>query len=249
MNGPTNAGGGGTKANGFIEAIYPEGSICTCSNGAKTLKARDTSGYMMFVLPAIGEWTVTSTDPADPTNTASTTAQISKEGECVSVTLDYGLYIIKNGVIQPGFAFEKYDSRDDSLAITENEAGYAEISINGYYNGANTGAVYLPDVMPLVKYSKLSMEYMSTSPGYASKLDEYSNCVGLLSKIPTSGNISAGSYAGSVTCPNATRETVDLELTSYRDGDYYIAIGIYSRAAGSGASYGNTMQVYNLWLK
>ena len=88
MHGPTNAGGG-VSAKGFIQATYPEGSICTCSNGTRTLKARDTSGYMMFILPSIGTWTVTATDPADPTNTDSETVEITTEGQSVSVELSY----------------------------------------------------------------------------------------------------------------------------------------------------------------
>lgn len=96
MFGRTNAGGGAT-GKGFIPATYPEGSICTCSNDTRTLKAKDTSGYMMFTLPAIGKWTVTATDPADPTNTASKTVEITKEGESVSVELSYKLWLYKEG--------------------------------------------------------------------------------------------------------------------------------------------------------
>lgn len=97
MYGRTNAGGGGVSAKGFIQTTYPEGSICTCSDGSRTLKAKDTSGFMMFLVPYIGTWTVTVTDPADPTNTESQTVEITKEGQSVSVELSYTLYLYHSG--------------------------------------------------------------------------------------------------------------------------------------------------------
>lgn len=63
MIGRTNAGGGGA-ANAFaaIAVTYPAGSSCTCSSGTKTLRAKDTSGSCLFLIPSAGTWTVSYTN-------------------------------------------------------------------------------------------------------------------------------------------------------------------------------------------
>lgn len=59
MIGRTNAGGGGlANAYAVIAATYPAGAACTCTNGTKTLKAKDTSGSWLFMIPQAGTWTV-----------------------------------------------------------------------------------------------------------------------------------------------------------------------------------------------
>lgn len=91
MVGKTNVAGARLRA--VIAVTYPEGSVCTCSNGTKTLKARDTSGKALFNVP-VGEWTVTATDG---NNTKSAAVSITQEGQCESVTLSYKLYLYNKG--------------------------------------------------------------------------------------------------------------------------------------------------------
>lgn len=233
--------GAGTGAFAAIAVTYPAGSTVTVTDGKITYTAPNTNGAALFVIPYAATWVITSTDG---TETASETVEITTEGQVEKIELSYGMYFIRNGVIQPGFQFEIYDNREP-VAITENAAGYVEISIEGYYNGANQGAAYLPNVIPLVGYSKLCIDYVSQFPGYSTKLDEYSNCVGLQSAIPSSNNVNSDTYEAYVTCPSAERATAELELTNYQTGDYYISIGVFSSKAGTG----NTMQIYNLWLE
>lgn len=40
----TRRGGGIKEGYALIAVTYPSGSVCTCMNGSKTLKAKDTSG-------------------------------------------------------------------------------------------------------------------------------------------------------------------------------------------------------------
>lgn len=81
MIGRTNAGGGGGtgKAYAAISVTYPIGSVCTCSNGSKTLKAKDTSGSFLFLVPSGGEWTVSCTDGTD---TAYAIADVVEHTAC-----------------------------------------------------------------------------------------------------------------------------------------------------------------------
>ena len=92
MTGITNAGGGALLY-AIISVDYPEGSVCTCSNGAKTLKAKDTSGKALFNV-TVGEWTVSCTDGSE---TASKTVSITQEGQCKSVTMVYSLVLYSVG--------------------------------------------------------------------------------------------------------------------------------------------------------
>ena len=80
--GRVNTGGGG-KLFAVIAVTYPEGSICTCSDGTKTLKAKDTSGKALFNV-TVGEWTVSCTYGS---LTSSKTVSITEEGQGVSVNI------------------------------------------------------------------------------------------------------------------------------------------------------------------
>lgn len=84
---------GGEKIKSIITVAYPAGSICTCSNGSKTLKAKDTSGNAIFNV-GVGTWTVTATNG---TYTASKTVSITRDGQGEYVELIYLLYLYNEG--------------------------------------------------------------------------------------------------------------------------------------------------------
>lgn len=90
--------GGTGKAFAVIGVTYPAGSTCTCSDGIKTLKLKDTSGQGFFLIPYAATWTVTATDG---TNTKSESVEITTEGQSVSVELSYQLVLFDNGVVEP----------------------------------------------------------------------------------------------------------------------------------------------------
>ena len=87
---------GGAKAFAVISVTYPEGSTCTCSDGIKTLKLKDTSGQGFFLIPYAGTWIVTATDG---TNTKSESVEITSEGQSESVVLNYQLVLFDNGIV------------------------------------------------------------------------------------------------------------------------------------------------------
>ena len=92
MVGETNVSGAG-NLRAVIAVTYPDGSICTCSNGTKTLKARGTSGKALFNVP-VGEWTVSATDGSQ---TTSNTVSITAEGQIINVELKYIPWLYKDG--------------------------------------------------------------------------------------------------------------------------------------------------------
>ena len=84
---------GGGSLTAIIAVTYPVGSVCNCSNGTKTLKARDTSGKALFNV-SIGTWTVTVTDG---TNSQSQSVEINSVNQIASIPLRYGLYLYNRG--------------------------------------------------------------------------------------------------------------------------------------------------------
>ena len=92
MVGETNVSGAG-NLRAVIAVTYPEGSVCTCSNGTKTLRARNTSGKALFNV-TVGEWTVSATDGSQ---TTSNTVSITAEGQIINVELKYIPWLYKDG--------------------------------------------------------------------------------------------------------------------------------------------------------
>ena len=103
----TRRGGSGGKAFAVIGVTYPAGSVCTCTDGTKTLTLKDTGGQGFFLIPYAAAWTVTATDG---TNTKAQSVEITSEGQSKSVTLSYQLYLFDNGVVS-GIAWDK-ESKD-----------------------------------------------------------------------------------------------------------------------------------------
>ena len=81
-----------SKPYAVIGVTYPSGSTCTCTNGNKTLTAKDTSGKAIFVIPSAGTWTVKAVSGSKST---SKTVSITAEGQVATVTLAYFSATIK----------------------------------------------------------------------------------------------------------------------------------------------------------
>ena len=89
-------GGGSGALFAIISVTYPEGSICTCTNGTKTLKSRDASGKALFNVPAAGTWTVTA-KTTDGSKEKSVDVTITAEGQVTTITLSYELFLYNAG--------------------------------------------------------------------------------------------------------------------------------------------------------
>lgn len=71
-----------------IHVIYPEGSICTCTDGETNLTAPNTSGTWDCVVPTAGSWTVTATT-TDGLRSDVDTVQIIEDGQNRAITLKF----------------------------------------------------------------------------------------------------------------------------------------------------------------
>lgn len=77
-----------------INVVYPEGSICTCSDGITILTANDTNGTYTFILPNAGDWTVSC---SNGNKTASALVNIIEAYQSENIILDYTRYIYNSG--------------------------------------------------------------------------------------------------------------------------------------------------------
>lgn len=87
-----NLTGGSNMGFASISVTYPEGSVCTCTNGTKTYTAKTTVGVYLFNVNAAGNWVISCTDG---TNTDTVSVTVSTEGETLSATLTYFRAYIK----------------------------------------------------------------------------------------------------------------------------------------------------------
>ena len=153
--GRVNTGSSG-KLFAVIAVTYPEGSVCTCSDGTTTLTAKDTSGKALFNVSTV-TWTVTATDG---NKTKDATVDITTEGQVESVTLNYTLVLYNDGDQcesvtggwetvgnQPGSIIFNSDhiywshaegSNVDSAVVTKNPidfSGYTKLRFEVSYSG------------------------------------------------------------------------------------------------------------------
>ena len=226
MYGRTNAGGGSGKIFAFIFATYPVGSTFTATDGSRTLKLKDTSGYGAFYVPYAGTWTVTATDG---TETASETVEITSEGQNVSVELSYKLYLYKNGDqctdVTNGWENKKY--ADLNTGVTFNSDSITIVS------SSSATVIIGPkstDNTLIAKYSKLCYS------GHWKPNTTNATQIGVFPSYPTSNIDNA--WTAQVASPRVTGDfTIELDISAISSG----LIGI--------AAFNGTATVREVWLE
>lgn len=144
-----NMSGGGGKPYAVIGVTYPAGSICTCSNGSKTLTAKDTSGTAMFTIPEAGTWTVTA---VSGDKSASKAVEITAEGQVESVVLGYRFYLFNNGYSNA--ALTGNYKKDGNTLLTVN----AKITLTPNPDNNVGGMTGFTNVVDMTNYSTLCFE-------------------------------------------------------------------------------------------
>ena len=74
-----------------ISVTYPAGSTCTCTSGATTLTAPNTTGSYTFNISSAGTWTVSCFDGID---TASQSVVVTTNGQSETISLSYPYPIV-----------------------------------------------------------------------------------------------------------------------------------------------------------
>ena len=120
------------KPYAVIGVTYPSGSTCTCTNGNKTLTAKDTTGKALFVIPSAGTWTVKAVKGSKSTSKA---VSITAEGQVETVTLIFDLILFDGG---------DNTSVTGGWAYTITDAGYNDTSVRGDNLTVSTTLYWLP---------------------------------------------------------------------------------------------------------
>lgn len=223
--------GGGGKLFAVIAVTYPEGSVCTCTDGTKTLKARDTSGKALFNVP-LGEWTVTATDG---NKTKSVTVSITGEGQSERVKLSYLTYYydkgdtcdsVTGGWVKAGNGGSlTFNSESMTLVADTHQVGTDAVTTN---------MISLANIKTL--YFKVKSATSYPTPGYPR--------VGIAATTnnPSSGASNSSKWtAFSGLSASSEFHTVSIDVSECPES-YYIVFGGFQ-----GDSGGTTIEVEAIW--
>ena len=213
-----------------IGVTYPEGSVCTCSNGSVTLTAKDTTGKAIFVIPSAGTWTVTAVSGSKSTSKA---VSITAEGQVEIVTLTYGLYIFKNGSgLTSGYSIKSNsNSMISAPTVSSDTISWAGNSESGGV------AFYIDPAVALSGYTKLCVDF-ECSYNWGG---DYGMGFGVGTDAASGLMLTNTSWTAKVTSTAQgaiARNTVQCDISALTDSEYIKVVGSYS--AG---------KIYNIWLE
>lgn len=224
-------GSGGGKAFAVIGVTYPAGSVCTCTDGAKTLTLKDTGGQGFFLIPYAAVWTVTA---SDGTNTKAQSVEITAEGQSATVSLSYGLVLVKNGVVKDN-PLSLY--RTTSFATFQTAENVFRVAAN---NTSHLTA-YFDNLIPITDYSKVAITIAGGRTAYNlffglvrdkkigidnSGSDYYNN---------TRFDIASVSFGKGI-LPAQTKE---IDLSSITSGSYYLGFAFGTTGGFNDSVYRN----------
>lgn len=221
--------GGGAKAFAVIGVTYPAGSVCTCTDGTKTLTLKDTGGQGFFLIPYAAAWTVTATDG---TNTISENVEITSEGQAISLFLSYDLELYNNGsYIVPFTAYAgKCGSISNGTPTITDQSSHFVMTVP-----LNTAGSYVSDIaVNITDYNTLILEYEHQ----ASDTNGSWDCVICLMNNPTDNWYST--YVMRKAIPLTSDKSVLTVDVSGINGNYYVHLGIFDN---------RTLNVYDLRFK
>lgn len=211
-------GGGGSKLFAIIAVTYPAGSVCTCTNGTRTLNAKDTSGKMLFNVPSAGTWVVSCTNG---TKTASKSVSITAEGQAVVVSLA-SLELYNAGT--KGVEFSEGKAGNTAGTVTWGDSTitlYAKAVTNINHMGVTyiypTSAIDLSDYKTLKAYLP---EAYGTGAHFA---------LNITSSVPsfTAGNsVPTNMTARSIYDDLTSGLTAELDITDINSG--YVCIEVWT---------------------
>ena len=135
-----------------ISVTFPSGSTCTCTNGSKTLTAKDTSGKAIFVIPSAGTWTVKAVKGSQ---TKSQNVSITAEGQVATVTLGFALDVYNIGTFGTDSSGTKFSAgvRANYNSITQNQN-----SLDWWCDANTNNLLYISPSINPSGYSTLKME-------------------------------------------------------------------------------------------
>lgn len=230
-------GGGGGRVFAAIAVTYPEGSTCTCSSGAKTLKAKNTSGRWIFSVPSIGTWTVSITNGTD---TVSKTVEITTEGQSEDVKMSYwdgALYDAGNQYTDVTGGWEKVGATN---TVTFNDTNINIVAASAYA----TPTVSTVNAVDLTSFTTLSTIISDGATSHDRR--KYKGILKAVTLDETGKETVAATTALTNGPSGSTFPQTDLDVSTLT-GEYYIRI--VAEYVGGTASIAGTLFVHKVWLE
>ena len=217
---------GGGSVYAVIDVTYPEGASCTCSNGTRTLKAKDTSGHWLFAIPKAGEWTLYATNG---TKEKSVTVNVTEE-KAYSAKLTFELVLFDNGTTDDVVGGWDITTAPDSSYF--NVGVNSNIYLASKSNIGNGAAIFSNNKVSMDGYSKLCFRYKVTSLG-----NEYSR-FGLTNTITGVKDLKIVAVYN-VTSTDSNFRTAEISISNLQSL-YHLYFGV--------RFYGN-LYVNRVWLE
>ncbi len=222
MIGRTNVGGGG-KAVAAIGVTYPVGSTCTCTKGSRTLRAKDTSGKYLFLVPGTGAWDITATDGE---NTV-TVQVIVEDCDAQKTGIGYSVYLFLDGTtsnevggwVNASMQIEWHENspRDPDVKVSNGKLTASVGGVAGW-----SGAFKSANLVDVTNYKKLKF---TVTKNNCNGNANYSNYYGLLDDSTTYYR----NAPYKETLGNGVTGEVVVDITD-AVGSYYIFVGLTSYA-------------------
>ena len=226
----TRRGGSSAKVYAVIGVTYPTGSTCTCTDGAKTLTAKDTTGRALFVIPYAGTWTVKAVSGS---KSKSKAVSITAEGQVETVELVYEFFIFKSGSgLTSGYSIESVINNITSAPTVSSDT----ISWTGDSSSGGI-SMYIKPAVALNNYTKLCVDF-ECSYNYGGN---YGMGFGVGTDAASASMITNTNWTAKVTSTAQgaiARNTVQCDISALTDSEYIKIVGAYS--AG---------KIYNIWLE
>ena len=215
-----------------IGVTYPAGSTCTCTNGSKTLTAKDASGKALFVIPSAGTWTVKAVKGSQSKSKA---VSITAEGQVETVTLMFELYLFTSGEGVVDDWTPLYGGYTNAAVTSE------KMTLNSgeafYYS--STVAVTSNNAIDLSGYSKLVVDVQTNK----SATDNVYAWVGVsatkFKRGAESSTISISNSAAYTKISTTTRYEIEVDIADINTGYVFVA--------SNGTNINTT--AYNIWLE
>lgn len=228
----------------IISVTYPEGSVCTCSNGSVTLTAKDTSGKALFVIPEAGTWTVTAVSGSQSKSAA---VEITAEGQVETVVLSYELIVFNNGdqntevtggITKTGYTLSGYNSTVNSQVTIGETIVLKGVAPGGATSTDKNGLVGTANIIDMSPYKTLRVK--GTVTGWAPGAAVY---IG----VNKSKTVTRKPLAYISITTNETNFERTLSLPSNQTELYVFALA--ARADGTDKQYTTTLTLTHISLE
>lgn len=209
-------GGGGSRKviEGLVAAIgvqYPVGWTCTCTKDSTTLTAKNTSGLVVFSLPAAGTWTVTATPGSGN----------SAQPKIKNVT------IAENEVKRVNL--RSFDLLTPADGLAEGYSTTGGLSLSGkklVAQGVNVGGGYITQKIDLTDYTTLTIKGRTTWQSATAVLAS----VGIQSR--STPDYDGSAFIESVYLPT-TADTLTIDVTSLT-GEHWLVVKAHKVPTSTG---------------